>query len=104
MVEINKSRSNGNSQDAVVEHLATLIETQSQQILQHVQPYKAPRIDENAGERFRNLNPPVFEGTNDLMKPEEWLRTIDNIFKYNRVPDIEKVNYASFMLRGSAWF
>ncbi|XP_022873148.1 uncharacterized protein LOC111392110 [Olea europaea var. sylvestris] len=54
------------------------------------------------GERFRKLNPPIFEDALDPTAAKDWLRTLENMFRYTRVSEVEKVVCASFMLRGSA--
>ncbi|XP_022857898.1 uncharacterized protein LOC111378850 [Olea europaea var. sylvestris] len=54
------------------------------------------------GERFRKLNPPIFEDALDPTATEDWLRTLENMFKYTRVSEVEKVVCTSFILRGSA--
>ncbi|XP_022867123.1 uncharacterized protein LOC111386870 [Olea europaea var. sylvestris] len=53
-------------------------------------------------ERFRKLNPPIFEDALDPTAAEDWLRTLENMFRYTRVSEVEKVVCASFMLRDSA--
>ncbi|CAI9782277.1 unnamed protein product [Fraxinus pennsylvanica] len=104
MAEASGSTTNGNNRDVVIERLTALVEIQSQQLNQYMQVTLAPRIYENVGERFRKLNPPIFDGTIEPMKAEEWVRTTENVFKYSRVPDTENVNCDAFMLRGSAGF
>ncbi|XP_022866766.1 uncharacterized protein LOC111386539, partial [Olea europaea var. sylvestris] len=101
MADASESTTNGNNRDATVERLAALAETQSQQLIQHMQAAPAPKIDENAGERYRKLNPPIFYGTVELMKAEEWICTTENMSKYSRVLDVEKVNCDAFMLRAA---
>ena len=53
------------------------------------------------GERFRRLDPPTFEDVIDPTAADDWLRTLENMFQYSRVPIDERVMCATFMLRGS---
>ncbi|XP_022870780.1 uncharacterized protein LOC111390021 [Olea europaea var. sylvestris] len=93
--------------------LTELVERQSQQIQQliqrgergehqraeFIQPQQRAKHFEAVGERFRKLNPPIFEDALDPTAVEDWLRTLENMFRYTRVSEVEKVECASFMLR-----
>ncbi|CAA0822151.1 Unknown protein [Striga hermonthica] len=104
------------NRDAFIGRLTELVERQSHQIQQLIQqknangfsrdvenqrPYQAGPV-EIVGERFRKLNPPIFEDAADPVEAEDWLRTVDNMFQYSKVSEEENVLCASFMLRGSA--
>ena len=52
----------------------------------------------NAGSKFRRLNPPIFEGGVDPIRVDQWLRTIERMIKVAKVPVGEKVTCVSFML------
>ncbi|KAJ4718965.1 Gag protease polyprotein, partial [Melia azedarach] len=59
---------------------------------------------ENTIERVRNLGATEFEGVGDPMKAESWLTTIERIFQVMGCTDQQKVNFATFMLRGRAYY
>ncbi|XP_022886988.1 uncharacterized protein LOC111402900 [Olea europaea var. sylvestris] len=104
------------SRDVVIDRLTELVERQSQQIQQliqqeergkhqraeFIQPQQWAEHIEEVGETFRKLNLPIFEDALDPTAAEDWSRTLENIFRYMRVSEVEKVVCASFMLRGSA--
>ncbi|XP_051117314.1 uncharacterized protein LOC127242023 [Andrographis paniculata] len=105
----------GVDRDAVIARLTDLVERQAQQVQQLIEQrntdnlrtdvnQRQPRIEpiELVCERFRKLNPPIFEDATDPLAAEDWLRTLNNMFQYSIIPDTEKVLCASFMLRGSA--
>ncbi|XP_022855287.1 uncharacterized protein LOC111376551 [Olea europaea var. sylvestris] len=103
------------SRDVVIDRLIELVERQSQQIQQLIQqrergkqqrakflqPQQRDEHIETVGERFRKLNPPIFEDVLDPTTAEDSLRTLENMFRYTRVSKVEKVVCASLMLRGS---
>ncbi|CAI9763088.1 unnamed protein product [Fraxinus pennsylvanica] len=91
-----------------------LVERQAQEIQQLMQqkemgeqqraefvqsPQSAEQI-EIVGERFRKLNPPIFEDALGSTAVDDWLRTSKNMFTYSRVSEVEKVVCASFVLQG----
>ena len=90
-----------------VEQLASLIQNiLEQRTRQENQPNPPPpppqpRQDasESAGERFRKLQPPTFDGGVDPIQAEQWIRTTERMLAYAKVPDADKVPCASFMLR-----
>ena len=57
---------------------------------------------EPACERFRKNKPPAFKGDTDPLLAEEWIRSIEGIFDYIRIPDEEKVSCATFMFQMDA--
>ena len=105
-----------NDHDVIINRLTELVERQSEQIQQLIQQrdmggqlraemvQPQPRVEqvEIVGERFKKLNPPMFEDALDPTAAEDWLRTLENMFHYSRVSEEEKVMCASFLLRGSA--
>ncbi|KAK6139108.1 hypothetical protein DH2020_027153 [Rehmannia glutinosa] len=60
------------------------------------------RANRNGWGKIQKVNPPTFEDAVDPTDAEDWLRTLENLFQYSRVPEEEKVMCASFMLRCSA--
>lgn len=118
-------------QAAVIERLTRLVEQQSVQLQQQAQVIQqvmsdrnvnnngggsnsvnAPGVEktseerdkEQATERFRRLKPPIFEDAKDPIEAENWVQTVERMFEYAHIPESEKVNCATFMLRGSAGF
>ena len=100
--------------DPVIDRLADLCERQARQIelllqQQGRQNQQPPPLPPNArehtdhvGERFRKLNPPIFEGGSDPMVAEEWMKTIEGMLNYAGILDAERVVCASFFLRKDA--
>ncbi|PON31935.1 hypothetical protein PanWU01x14_365660, partial [Parasponia andersonii] len=44
---------------------------------------------ESAGERFRKLQPPTFDGRVDPVQAEQWIRTTERTLAYAKVPDAD---------------
>ena len=62
-----------------------------------------PRVENvDYTEKFQKLKPPVFLGGVDPKIAENWLRTLERMFIHGRIPEIEKVTCAAFMLRDDA--
>ena len=47
-------------------------------------------------------NPLVFVGTVDLVVAEEWISMMEKVFEFIQIEDVDKVNYAVYMLRKDA--
>ena len=62
-------------------------------------PLRQDTSDDSAGERFRKLQPPTFDGGVDPTQAEQWIRTTERMLAYAKVPDGDKVICASFMPR-----
>ena len=54
-------------------------------------PRMAPLIDEPIYERFRKQKPPMFQGTPDPTKAENWIERIQQIFEYIQLTDAQKL-------------
>ena len=52
--------------------------------------------------QFRELGPPEFLGKPDPLKAEAWIKHVEKIFDVLKCQDEQKVQFASFMLRGEA--
>ncbi|XP_022865717.1 uncharacterized protein LOC111385546 [Olea europaea var. sylvestris] len=94
----------------LIDRLTELVERQSQQIQQliqqgergehqrakFIQPQQRAKHFEAVGERFRKLNPPIFEDALDPTAAEDWLRTLENMFSarhwWDTMSSIEDVN------------
>ena len=95
---------NETNKDAVTGRLTELVETQARQLERLIEreerrrdqvPPQAVVRQENyepACERFRKNKPPAFKGDTDPLLAEEWIRSIEGIFSYIRIPDEEKVS------------
>src|SRR5262249_10990269 len=55
-----------------------------------------------SSERFRMNNPPFFDGARDPARAEEWICTIEGIFKYADIPPRDQMKCATHLLRESA--
>ncbi|XP_038875016.1 uncharacterized protein LOC120067538 [Benincasa hispida] len=54
---------------------------------------------------FRKFNPLTFDGSSvDLTIVENWITEIETIFRHMNIPEEQKVNCDTFMLRGDAKF
>ena len=51
---------------------------------------------------FRKKNPPTFAGETDPMVTENWLLKMEKLFKVLHCRDSQKVEYATFALKGPA--
>ncbi|XP_038972103.1 uncharacterized protein LOC120104665 [Phoenix dactylifera] len=82
----------------VYQLIAQLLEQQQQMQLaaQPVQPI------ESYYERFRRLNPPMFNGGSDPMIAEAWIRELEKMYELLQFTEEVKVKLAISMLRGSA--
>ena len=62
-----------------------------------------PRAENNdsISERFQKLRAPIFEGDVDLIVSDNWIRSLERIFSYKKIPDDSKVSCAVFYLRDS---
>ena len=54
-------------------------------------PRMAPLIDELVYERFRKQKPPMFQGTPDPAKAENWIKRIQQIFEYMQLTEAQKL-------------
>lgn len=52
------------------------------------------------------INPPSFDGDIDPAIAEEWIKTLESMFSYLRMPDENRVNCAIFLLthRARTWW
>ncbi|PON74929.1 hypothetical protein PanWU01x14_046460 [Parasponia andersonii] len=103
-----------NDKDTTIHRLAELVERQAQQIGRLIErdqrrdeqlPIQVVARQENhepAFERFRKNKPPVFKGETDPLLAEEWIRSLEGIFDYIRIPDEEKVSCATYMFQMDA--
>src|SRR5262249_32573452 len=55
-----------------------------------------------SSERFRINNPPLFGGTRDPIRAEQWIHTIERIFEYVDIPLGDQVKCVTHLLRESA--
>ncbi|KAL5570134.1 hypothetical protein UlMin_026709 [Ulmus minor] len=52
---------------------------------------------------FKRLTPPTFEGATDPLKAEKWVTEMEKAFLVVRCTDVEKVDYAAYMLQEDAY-
>ncbi|XP_026655861.2 uncharacterized protein LOC113461011 [Phoenix dactylifera] len=75
------------------------------QMQQQVQATVRPAQSiESYYERFRRLNPPMFDGGADPLIAETWIREVEKMFKALQYPEEVKVRLAIPMLKGNAEF
>ncbi|XP_073025149.1 uncharacterized protein [Primulina eburnea] len=53
-------------------------------------------------ERFQKMNPQKFSGATNSMVAEEWVKSIEVIFEYMVLQDVDRVRCAIFLLAGDA--
>ena len=95
-----------------VKQLATLVQNiieqgmrrDNQPIAPPLAPLPRQDTSDSAGERFRKLQPPTFNGGVDPIQAKQWIWMIECMLAYAKVPDGDKVLYASFMLRHHAQY
>ena len=101
--------------DTRIDRLANLVEKFLERDLrreaeqpQHPSPTPPPPVLprpeglDSVCERFQKLKPPTFEGGIDPKISENWLRTIERMFSYGRIPEESKVSCVVFYLREDA--
>lgn len=49
-------------------------------------------------DRFRSMNPPVFEGETNPVLAEEWIKSLESIFSYLNMIDADRVKGAIFLM------
>ncbi|KAG6479279.1 hypothetical protein ZIOFF_062742 [Zingiber officinale] len=79
---------------------------QIQQILQAREQGSTPRRSAPSTQpvykQFRELGPTEFKGTTDPIAAEGWIRSLETIFDFMQLTDVDKVRCAIFMLRDDA--
>uniref|UniRef100_A0A5K1EMA6 Retrotransposon gag domain-containing protein n=1 Tax=Nymphaea colorata TaxID=210225 RepID=A0A5K1EMA6_9MAGN len=53
-------------------------------------------------QEFMVLLPPIFSGGGSHDKAKEWIEEVEHIFGLLKVPEEDKVNYGSYLLKGDA--
>ena len=93
------------------EALTEMVRTQAAQIEQLLQAQNnhmplTPQFTTNSVEplyeRFRKQGPPTFEGSNDPLAAEEWLRNIERILDFMKLSDHERIMCATYKLTKDA--
>ena len=69
---------------------------------QPIAPPQRQDTSDSARERLQKLQTPNFDGRVDPIHAEQWIRIIVQMLAYPKVPDVDKVLCASFMLRHHA--
>ncbi|KAL5552945.1 hypothetical protein UlMin_040346 [Ulmus minor] len=91
--------------------LTEMVRTQAAQIEQLLQaqnnhmpltPQSTMNSVEPLYERFRKQGPPTFEGSNDPLAAEEWLRNIERILDFMKLSDQERIMCATYKLTKDA--
>ncbi|KZV53623.1 hypothetical protein F511_29845 [Dorcoceras hygrometricum] len=62
---------------------------------------RGPHYDDSQ-ERFRRQKPKEFSGTTDPLVAESWVKSMEVIFEYLQIPDLDRPRCAIYMLRGDA--
>lgn len=89
----------------VVESLATMIrdrELRSETASVPQQGIHQGVVDTNIIKKYRRLNPSAFNGGSDPLVAEDWIKEIEKLFEVITIITKQKVQLATFMLRGSA--
>jgi hypothetical protein len=73
-----------------------------QQMAQAMTQMMEARGREDPYQSFRRHDPPTFSGGSDPMVAKEWLDQLEEIFRVTRSGDQEKVELATYRLRGEA--
>ena len=75
--------------------------TQEQNQQAHAPPIR-PDNPQVVYEKFRKMEPSDFYGSSDPIVAEEWVKSLDIIFDYMRIDDVDKVLCAIFLLKKEA--
>ncbi|XP_057775244.1 uncharacterized protein LOC130994224 [Salvia miltiorrhiza] len=67
-------------------------------------PPPPPQPERRIEELFLRQNPPTFNGSGDPAETEEWIRSMERIFRFLRCDDLERLMCMSYQLKGSADF
>ncbi|XP_021898880.1 uncharacterized protein LOC110815391, partial [Carica papaya] len=59
-------------------------------------------VDTSNIEKYQRLNPPAFNGGSDPLVAEDWIKETEKLFEVMTVTTEQRVQLATFMLRGSA--
>lgn len=62
------------------------------------------RSDNNMYKRFKEMNPPEFNGTEGVLEAAEWIRQVEKIFEVLGCTDTEKVKLAAFTMKKEAGY
>ncbi|XP_042446425.1 uncharacterized protein LOC122031374 [Zingiber officinale] len=103
----------GGQNNQFLEGLTTLLDEQNcihgeriQQILQAREQGSTPRRSAPSTQpvykQFRELGPTEFKGTTDPIAAEGWIRSLEMIFDFMQLTDVDKVRCAIFMLLDDA--
>src|SRR5262249_1776974 len=74
--------------EILVRQSRQMVRLMARELARESVPPSAPvqRQMDLSSERFKMNNPPLFNGTRDPARVEEWIRTIEGIFKYADIP------------------
>ncbi|KAK1360433.1 hypothetical protein POM88_044907 [Heracleum sosnowskyi] len=75
---------------------------QQQQLLQQLQPPQPPPATVTAFKTFQSVNPPEFRGSQDPVEAHACLKEIEKAFALVNVGNDQKVEYASYFLKGES--
>ncbi|XP_063949981.1 uncharacterized protein LOC135152802 [Daucus carota subsp. sativus] len=76
---------------------------QQQQLLQQqMQPPQPPPAPVTTFKIFQSVKPPEFQGTQDPVEAHAWLKEIEKAFALVNVGDDQKVEYATYFLKGES--
>ncbi|XP_074378265.1 uncharacterized protein LOC141719786 [Apium graveolens] len=75
---------------------------QQQQLLQQMHPRQPPPVNVTTFKTFQSVKPPKFRGTQDLVEAHVWLKEMEKAFALTNVEDNQKVEYATYFLKGES--
>ncbi|XP_074324309.1 uncharacterized protein LOC141661222 [Apium graveolens] len=75
---------------------------QQQLLLQQMQPPQPPPEGVTTFKTFQYVKPPEFKGTQDPVEAHAWLKEIGKAFALTNVGDNQKVEYATYFLKGES--
>ena len=90
--------------EPVAEQLLTVL----REVLNRDRPQEPPRprteeeSEDRTITRFLRFNPPSFDGEPDDRKAESWLSAVEKIFRVSNYSDVQKIDYAVYLLEGAA--
>nr|XP_017227894.1 PREDICTED: uncharacterized protein LOC108203463 [Daucus carota subsp. sativus] len=75
---------------------------QQQQLIQQMQPPQPPPENVTTFKTFQSVKPPEFKGTQDPVEAHAWLKEMEKAFALTKVGDNQKVEYATYFLKGES--
>ncbi|XP_074358672.1 uncharacterized protein LOC141697979 [Apium graveolens] len=104
----NNQENEGENQNSDIAQLMELVRqqiatmAQQQKLLQQMHPRQPPPANATTFKTFQSVKPPEFIGTQDPVEAHAWLKEMEKAFALTNVGDNQKVEYATYFLKGES--